>query len=128
MLNHNKLAVDQVSWWAEQPADDENTVNGFQGEFQFTDHKLVPDALKDFVVESFPRKEGFDRVPLTDVNAVLNTAWEGPGSMPRIVMLTTQLRETARRGSPVKPVTEDTTVAEFCEARSYHSDEDIVDD
>lgn len=127
MLNHNKLAVDHVTWWAEQPTDNENTINGFSGEFAFTDHELVPNCLRDFVIENFPKKEKFDRVSLDDINNLLNSVWQGPGSMVRITMLTHQLRETERRGSPVKPVSDETTVAEFCKARGYHSDDDIVD-
>lgn len=127
MLNHNKLAVDHVTWWSEQPTDNENSVNGFDGEFNYSDHKLVPQTIRNFVIENYPRKESFDKVPLETVNELMNSAWRGPGSMARIVMLTTQLREVERRGSPVAPVTEDTTVAEFCKARGYHSDDDIAD-
>lgn len=128
MLDHNKLAIDQVTLWNKRDSDDENSINGFNGEFAFTDHSLVPEALRALVIETYPRKESFTKVPLKDINALLNSVWQGPGSMPRIVMLTHQLREIARRGSPVSPVTEETTVEEFCEARSYHSSEDIVDD
>jgi len=37
-------------------------------------------------------------------------------------MYTVQLEETTRLGSPVAPVTEDTTVEEFVAARENHVD------
>lgn len=112
-----EIAIHQVRMAAELPADEPDKVNGFEGEFAFTDHNLVPYCLRNFLVESFPKRDAFRKIPIEDINGLLNAVWQGPGSMPLIKMYTVQLQETSRRGSPVAPVTEDTTVAEFVAAR-----------
>jgi len=112
-----KIAIHQVELAAAMPTDEPDKINGFEGEFAFSDHNLVPDCLRDFLVESFPKRDAFKKIPLEDINGLLNAVWQGPGSMPLIKMYTVQLRETWRRGSPIAPVTEDTTVEEFIAAR-----------
>ena len=128
MLDYNKLARDQVSRLCERDQENPNTINGFDGEFAFSDHKLVPESLRDFLVESYPRKESFWKIPLNEINSLLNAAWQGPGSLPRIRMYTVQLKEISRNGAPVAPVTDTTTPEEFMAARRHHSREDLPDD
>jgi len=112
-----KIAIHHVRMAAELPADEPDKVNGFDGEFAFSDHNLVPECLRDFLMESFPKRDAFRKIPLDDINGLMNAVWQGPGSMARIKMYTAQLQEIARLDAPVSPVTEDTTVAEFIAAR-----------
>mgnify|MGYP001086316050 FL=1 len=116
------IAIHQVRMAAELPTDNENTVNGFAGEFAFSDHNLVPECLRDFLMESFPKRDAFRKIPLDDINGLLNAVWQGPGSIAKLKMYRTQLEETNRLGSPVAPVTEDTTVEEFIAARENYVD------
>ena len=116
------IAIHQVRMAAELPTDNENTVNGFEGEFAFSDHNLVPECLRDFLVESFPKRDAFRKIPLDDINGLLNAVWQGPGSVSKLKMYRTQLEETNRLGAPVAPVTEDTAVEEFIAARENHVD------
>jgi len=120
------IAIHQVRMAAELPTDEPDKVNGFEGEFAFSDHNLVPECLRDFLVESFPKRDVFRKIPLEDINGLLNAVWQGPGSMPLIKMYTVQLRETYRRGAPIAPVTEDTTVAEFIAAREQVNELETV--
>jgi hypothetical protein len=116
------IAIHRVEMARDLSTDNENTVNGFDGEFAFSDHNLVPQSLRDFLMESFPKRDAFRKIPLEDINGLLNAVWQGPGSMAKIKMYTVQLEETTRLGSPVAPVTEDTTVEEFVAARENHVD------
>jgi len=120
------IAIHQIQMAAELPADEPDKINGFAGEFAFSDHNLVPECLRDFLVESFPKRDGFKKIPLEDINGLLNAVWQGPGSMPLIKMYTVQLRETYRRGAPIAPVTEDTTVEEFIAAREQVNELETV--
>jgi len=116
------IAIHRVEMARDLSTDNENTVNGFAGEFAFSDHKLVPECLRDFLMESFPKRDAFRKIPLEDINGLLNAVWQGPGSVAKIKMYTVQLEETTRLGSPVAPVTEDTIVEEFVAARENHVD------
>jgi hypothetical protein len=87
-----------AAYWQNAESDNENSVNGFAGEFAITDHDLIPMGLRNFLLESFPRKDKLSQIPLKDVNATLNEAWHGPGSMANIVFQT-ELKRRARTES-----------------------------
>jgi hypothetical protein len=84
-----------AEYWQNAESHNENSVNGFSGKFAITDHDLIPISLKNFLLESFPRKEKVSQIPLKDVNSALNAAWQGPGSMANIVF-ETELKRRAR--------------------------------
>lgn len=86
-----------ISYWERQPTDQPHTLNGFNGTWNFSNHNLIPDGLVNFIMESFPKEEKFKRIPLEDINALMNDVWEGPGSMPKIMKLLTEMR-TERLG------------------------------
>lgn len=71
-------------FWEQQSTDQPWLVNGFNGTWAFTDHDLIPNSLNNFIMESFPKIERFKRIPLEDINALMNEVWEGPGSMVKI--------------------------------------------
>jgi hypothetical protein len=80
------------SYWDRQPTDNPFSVNGFNGTWNFSDHNLIPDALRNFITESFPKIERFKRIPLEEINKLMNDVWEGPGSMSKIARLTQEIR------------------------------------
>jgi hypothetical protein len=80
------------SYWDRQPTDQPWTVNGFNGTWAFSDHDLIPDTLRNFIFESFPKIERFKRIPLEEINKLMNDVWEGPGSMSKIARLTQEIR------------------------------------
>jgi len=84
--------MSNVDYWASQPTDQPWTLNGFNGTWSFSDHKLIPDGLRNFIVASFPKIERFNRIPLEEINKLMNEVWEGPGSMPKIVGLYNELQ------------------------------------
>jgi len=86
MITYIKSACDQVKWWNKQPTDADHTINSFDGKFNFSDHELVPECLRDFVHEKFPDERAFAHIPLSDVNETLNSVWGGKGSMARVKM------------------------------------------
>jgi len=111
MLDYSEMAATHANYWLNQKSDGEFYIDNFDGEWQITDHKLVPTAVRDFLMERFPRKERFDQIPLKDLNAALNEAWEGPGSMAKLILLTEQMRQA--RVQPENPrvkITENTDV------------------
>lgn len=80
------------NYWEDQPTDNPHTLNGFDGTWNFSDHRLIPESLRNFIFESFPKVEKFRRIPLEDINALMNDVWEGPGSMPKIQKLYNEMR------------------------------------
>lgn len=82
-----------ASYWEQQPTDQPWLVNGFKGTWNFTDHNLIPDSLRNFIWANFPKIERFRRIPLEDINQVMNDAWEGPGSMVKLAHLTLELKQ-----------------------------------
>jgi len=81
-----------VSYWESQPTDQPHLLNGFKGTWAFSDHNLIPEPLRNFIIESFPKIEKFKRIPLEDINALMNDVWDGPGSMPKIQKLYDDMR------------------------------------
>lgn len=88
-----------VEYWAKQPTDTPWLLNGFAGTFAITDHDGVAEELRNYVMECFPKAERFKRIPMEDVNRVLNEVWEGPGSMPKVVQRTIDLRKARQSRS-----------------------------
>ena len=96
------------NYWENQPTDNPNTLNGFNGTWAFSDHRLIPESLRNFINESFPKIEKFRRIPLEDINALMNDVWEGPGSMVKVSRITQELRR-ARISSGMESSTKDTS-------------------
>ena len=88
-----------VEYWQQQPTDQPHLLNGFAGTFAITDHDLVAEELREYAMECFPKVERFKRIPLEDINRVLNEVWQGPGSMPVLVQRTLDLRAARRSRS-----------------------------
>ena len=64
---------------------------GFAGTWQFSDHKLIPEVFFGFLQRHFGVMR-ISRVPLADINAIMNEVWEGPGSIPKILRLENEYR------------------------------------
>ena len=110
------------SYWDTQPTDQPWLVNGFKGTWNFSDHTLIPDVLRNFIWENFPKHERFRRIPLDEINALMNDVWEGPGSMNKIEQLYQEMR-AARLGR------EDKGVKVFTETElPLEEDQDLVED
>lgn len=90
--------MDSITYWEKQPTDQPWLVNGFKGTWNFSDHNLIPDSLRGFIIESFPKVEKFKRIPLEQINSLMNDVWEGPGSMVKIVKLTQEMRQERLKG------------------------------
>lgn len=84
--------MSELEYWERQPTDRPYLVNGFNGTWAFTDHSLIPNCLTNFIFESFPKIEKFKRIPLEDINTLMNDVWEGPGSMVKIQRLYKEMR------------------------------------
>ena len=94
-IDHDAIRekIDGIStYWERQPTDQPWTLNGFNGTWNFSDHRLIPESLRNFIMESFPKIEKFRRIPLEDINALMNDVWEGPGSMQKIQNLYNDMR------------------------------------
>lgn len=87
------------TYWERQPTDVPGTLNSFDGTFAFSDHTLIPEALRNFIFEHFPKHERFRTIPLDEINTIMNDAWEGPGSMVKINRLYQEMRAARRDGA-----------------------------
>lgn len=92
MLSNEKVRDQAIAFWETQRTDDPFTVNGFAGKWQISEHSLIPNSLNNFLAEYFYDAVRISRVPIEDINKVLNEVWEGPGSMAKIESLTYELR------------------------------------
>ena len=102
---HNFLipeAEHRNKFWAKQPIDDPQTINGFKGTFAFSDHLLIPQGITEFLLEHFHKKcfkgsntwkkNHIQAIELEEINELMNEIWEGPGSMNKIATLTNEMR------------------------------------
>jgi len=81
-----------VQYWERQPTDQPHLLNGFNGTWNFSDHNLIPEALCNFILESFPKATRFKRIPLEEINDLMNDVWEGPGSMVKIATIYNEIK------------------------------------
>jgi hypothetical protein len=89
-----------VEYWSKQPTDQPWLLNGFRGTFAYSDHRRIPEALLEFLLEHFykrlgdARKHHIKAIELDEINELLNDIWDGPGSMPKIAKMTQDMRMT----------------------------------
>lgn len=86
------MTYDQAAYWDNQPTDQPWLLNGFKGTWNFSDHKLIPGPIASFLSEYFYGYERLARVPLEEINKVMNEVWEGPGSMGNLVRMAAKIR------------------------------------
>ena len=95
-------AKHRSAFWAKQPTNDPQTINGFKGTFAFSDHLLIPQGITEFLLEHFHKKcfkgsntwkkNHIQAIELEEINELMNEIWEGPGSMNKIATLTNEMR------------------------------------
>ena len=99
MFDYEKNTQSQIDYWNQQPTDNPHLLNGFAGTWAIRDYNLIPDGLLNFLAEYFHGYTRLSRVPLEDINRVLNEVWQGPGSMSKIVQITTDLRKSRQQNN-----------------------------
>lgn len=101
MLNYEELRTTSKAYWDDQPRDVPTSLNGFAGTFAFESHQSIPSALRNVIEERFYTAPRFTRIELDDINEFLNSIWDGPGSMSKIVDITHELRSVRKAGQTV---------------------------
>ena len=87
-----------LDYWTQQPTDQPWLLNGFKGTWTFSDHALIPEVILEFLLEYYRprlgemRKGHVKSIPLNEINDLLNSVWEGPGSVVKLVNLTYDMR------------------------------------
>jgi len=93
---------------------------GFNGTFAFSAHDKIPEVFHGFIQRHFGSYK-IRRVPLEQINEVLNELWEGPGSLEKIFKLE---RELYNNGKDVKFTAADQAAIK---AKKYEDEEDLDD-
>ena len=93
MYDSKKAAESSIEFWEKQPTDSIGTINSFNGTFNISDHRLIPGSLLNYLSEYFYKYEKLNRIPLEKINNALNEIWEGPGSMPKVIRETYELKQ-----------------------------------
>ena len=70
-----------------------HAVNGFRGTWKLSDHRLIPDIFRMFIMRSF-KVNRLSRISLDKINALMNDVWEGPGSLEKILRKEFEMRST----------------------------------
>lgn len=89
-----------IDYWSNQPTDQPWLLNGFKGTWAFSDHDLIPEIIREFLLEKFydrlgeTRKGHIKSIPLDEINAAMNEVWEGPGSMRKIITAMFEMRRS----------------------------------
>ena len=110
--------MNTLEYWEKQPIDKPWTLNGFAGTWAFTDHDLISNDLRNFIMESFHPEEKFKRIPLEDINKLMNDVWEGPGSMVKLQKLTVEMfaaRQTKKTENSTKMIDAVRTIDDYDE-------------
>jgi hypothetical protein len=95
MLDEAKVLNDKIEFY-KQHIDNPNTVNGFRGTWQFSDHTLIPDELYPFLSRHFGIAR-LRRVPLEQINKLMNELWDGPGSLEKLFRLEFEMRAAGKQ-------------------------------
>lgn len=110
--------MSELEYWERQPTDQPWLLNGFNGTWNFRDHNLIPESLHNFIFEHFPKVEKFKRIPLEDINKIMNDVWEGPGSMTKIVRLKNEMfsaRQDTKKENSSKVINTVRTIDDYDE-------------
>ena len=128
-IDFSTLILTKKDFWERQPTDNPSSLNGFRGTFAITDHNLIAEDLKSLIQARWPTASRFNKIPLADINEFLNSVWEGPGSMMKVIDLTHELQQ-AYRDSIRKDDDEgaDTKLFKGYEPPTLDSDLEIEDD
>lgn len=76
MLDTIGILNDRIAHWQDRDLDTPYLLNGFRGEFAFSDHSLVPEIVQNLVMYS-TKYERFRDVPLELVNEIARDAHGG---------------------------------------------------
>jgi len=69
--------------------------NGFKGTWQFSSHDLIPSVLQGFIQRYFGVYR-IRRIPIEQINTLINELWDGPGSLEKIFRLEEDLRASGK--------------------------------
>lgn len=94
MLDYSLVAAQHMSYWLDASAENENSVNGFNGTWDIKEHSAIPCSVLNFIQEQFPRKEKITDIKIDDINRVLNQHWHGAGSMPTLILEAERCRQS----------------------------------
>jgi hypothetical protein len=89
MLDNAKMLEDKIDFY-KRDIDNPFSVNGFRGTWQFSDHTLIPDSLHSFLSRYFGIAK-LRRVPLEEINKLMNEVWDGPGSLEKLLRLEAEM-------------------------------------
>ena len=98
MYNYVSSKESAVAYWESTPTDQPWLLNGFRGTWSFSDHTLIPQPILEFLHEYYNkqlgdlRKNHIKTIDLNKINDLLNEVWDGPGSMPKLVAMTHDIR------------------------------------
>ena len=96
-----------IRYWSNQPTEQAWSLNGFAGTFAYSDHRLIPEAITEFLLEYYRnrlgemRKHHIKSIPLEEINELMNEIWDGPGSMAKIVNLMYEIRHNRLEDNPI---------------------------
>ena len=79
---------------------------GFTGTFAFSSHRKIPEIFHAFLQRHFGQYR-IRRVPIENINAIMNELWEGPGSLEKIFRLENDMYNS---GKDVKFTTADIAI------------------
>ena len=94
-------------YWNRQPTDQPWLLNGFNGTWAFSDHRRIPQALLEFLLEYYRnrlgdmRKHHIKSIELDEINELMNEIWDGPGSMAKIVSQMYEMRHNRLEDNPI---------------------------
>jgi hypothetical protein len=87
-----KQYIDTRTFYAEQSTDNPGSLMGFRGTFTFSEHGLVPDLIREYVL-LVTRKERFSQIPLEEINRLAREIHGGETGVPlRIIDAMTEIR------------------------------------
>ena len=93
-MNIDSFVESKIKFY-EQEIDNPNAVNGFNGTWAISDHAKLPEVFFGFVQRYF-NVSRIKRVPIEEINTLLNSLWEGPGSLEKILRLENELYITGK--------------------------------
>lgn len=103
MLDYTPIIESKIAYWNSQPTDRTGSLNSFNGTFNISDVRAIPEILREYLAEKFDAQR-LTRISLEDVNKALNDVWEGPGSAATVVAKTWEMR-MARKAAAVSEET-----------------------
>ena len=96
MYDYVSAFNDKIAFYNQpQYLDDPYHPAGFKGTWAFSNHSTIPEIFHGFLQRHFGQYR-IRRIPIKDINEIMNEVWDGPGSLEKIFSMELEYMQSGK--------------------------------